>query len=286
MKNKTPSTAEIWLLLLLFSFFPLSYIQAQSSEEASLTKGLSIEVISNIKNIAPNEPFEIALKIKHDPHFHTYWKNPGVVGMPTSIKWRLPADFKTSAIQWPYPEVSNMKTYPCYGYERDVLLSTTITPPKELTSPTIKIEAEVLWMCCADSGCYPGHKTFSLLFPVSEKSTPSKYANEFLLAKETLPKISDVISSKIISEKHAKIINIEIHTTLSPFIIKHIYNEDAQSSPDLPYTLSKIDNHTYRYTCTRSEFSPTETSSFPMVIESNLGFFSSTAHHTSNKKNE
>ena len=32
----------------------------------------------------------IGLSVKHAPHWHTYWKNPGDSGYPTKITWRHP----------------------------------------------------------------------------------------------------------------------------------------------------------------------------------------------------
>ncbi len=38
------------------------------------------------------------------PGWHTYWKNSGASGLPTSIKWDLPAGVTAGDIQWPVPE--------------------------------------------------------------------------------------------------------------------------------------------------------------------------------------
>ena len=100
-------------------------------EEDPLLKGpgLSIGLISENSSIAAGEPFVVGIDIKHFPGFHTYWKNPGMVGVGTSIEWTLPNGFTASEISWPYPEKSFMAQYPCHGYERDVTLLVTITPP-------------------------------------------------------------------------------------------------------------------------------------------------------------
>ncbi|HEY4265150.1 MAG TPA: protein-disulfide reductase DsbD domain-containing protein, partial [Micropepsaceae bacterium] len=36
--------------------------------------------------------------------WHTYWRNPGDAGFPTTAKWQLPEGWKAGDIQWPYPK--------------------------------------------------------------------------------------------------------------------------------------------------------------------------------------
>ena len=90
----------IHLLLLLCSWKTLAIAQE--------TKGLEIALISEVKSIKAGESFTVGLHLKHHKGFHSYWKNPGVVGLPTSIKWDLPKGFTAGEIQWPYPELTMM----------------------------------------------------------------------------------------------------------------------------------------------------------------------------------
>ena len=46
----------------------------------------------------------MALRLKHDATWHTYWINPGT-GYPTSLRWTLPEGFSAGEIQWPTPHV-------------------------------------------------------------------------------------------------------------------------------------------------------------------------------------
>jgi thiol:disulfide interchange protein len=108
----------------------------------------------------------IGLSIKHAPHWHTYWKNPGDSGYPTKVTWALPAGYTVSDFDWPAPK--RLATGPIvnFGYEGDVLLPATLTVPANAavgSSVTLKGKAE--WLVCKDV-CIPEDGEVSLTLPV------------------------------------------------------------------------------------------------------------------------
>src|SRR5688572_10915548 len=46
---------------------------------------LTIELVSEVASIQPGSPFYVGLHLKHKEHYHTYWKFPGIVGVPTDM---------------------------------------------------------------------------------------------------------------------------------------------------------------------------------------------------------
>ncbi len=42
------------------------------------------------QGMAPGQPLKLGLRIKHQPDWHTYWKNQGDSGLPTQLDWQLP----------------------------------------------------------------------------------------------------------------------------------------------------------------------------------------------------
>src|SRR5262245_53837871 len=65
---------------------------------------LKIELVSEVTSIVPGKPFYVGLHLQHQPGDHTYWRFPGIVGVPTGIKWELPEGFKAGPIEWPEPQ--------------------------------------------------------------------------------------------------------------------------------------------------------------------------------------
>ena len=56
------------------------------------------------EGVVAGKPVWLGLKIEHQPHWHTYWKNPGDSGLPTTLEWQLPAGVSAGEIAWPTPK--------------------------------------------------------------------------------------------------------------------------------------------------------------------------------------
>ena len=90
---------------------------------------VAASLVSADASIHPGTPFNVALHFVHQPHWHTYWVNPGT-GLPTTLKWTLPLGWKAGEIQWPAPMLlsDSRGNIIGNGYDGDLLLPVTITP--------------------------------------------------------------------------------------------------------------------------------------------------------------
>ena len=69
------------------------------------TEQVRAELVAHApEGIAPGKPLWLGLQIEHQPHWHTYWKNPGDSGLPTTLRWQLPAGVTAGEIAWPTPK--------------------------------------------------------------------------------------------------------------------------------------------------------------------------------------
>ena len=60
------------------------------------------ELVSAKEGAQPGSRTTVALKLTHDPGWHTYWVSPGI-GEATSIDRTLPDDWIASDFDWPVP---------------------------------------------------------------------------------------------------------------------------------------------------------------------------------------
>jgi thiol:disulfide interchange protein len=138
------------------------------------------EVLADTNAVVPGKPFTVGLLLRMAPAWHTYWKFSGDAGLPSELKWKLPAGWKIGEIQWPIPlktiDPGDIQTY---GYENEVLLMQEITPPTKLDSSSVKLSADASWLVC-ERICIPGGATVKLGLPVSTTSQP---ANTELFAR-------------------------------------------------------------------------------------------------------
>ncbi|HYK05886.1 MAG TPA: thioredoxin family protein [Thermoanaerobaculia bacterium] len=149
---------------------------------------VKVSLMPEVRTIAPGAPFSVAVWLKMDPRWHTYWINPGDSGAPTEIKWNLPPGFEAGPIQWPHPERIEVPPLVSFGYEGEAALLVRITPPRDLkTGERVTLAAHVSWLECEEL-CLPGEATVSAVVQtgpnVENDPTRAKFFSE---ARARLP---------------------------------------------------------------------------------------------------
>ncbi len=121
---------------------------------------IDVELIPASTRVEPGSVLTVALRLKPDVHWHTYWKNPGDSGLATRIEWELPEGFEAGPIQWPTPTRIDVGPLANYGYDGEVLLLTDIRVPQSLPAE-VPIGASASWLVCEEI-CIPGDADFAL----------------------------------------------------------------------------------------------------------------------------
>ncbi len=153
------------------------------------TPHVEAELIALHAAIEPGKPVEVALRLKMIEHWHTYWRNPGDSGLPTKLKWKLPAGFAAGDIQWPYPKNLPLGPLMNFGYEGEVLHLVTIQTPANLNAgERVTLSAKADWLVCNDV-CIPEDAALSITLPVA-KTTPvadPRWEKQFADTRAALP---------------------------------------------------------------------------------------------------
>lgn len=176
--------------LLAIALSGLASLAVAASDRAS-TDEVQVRLVSASSQVAPGQTVRLALEQRIAPHWHTYWKNPGDSGQPTSIEWSLPKTSTSTAIasdiQWPAPKRFDVGPITNYGYENEVLLLTDIRLPQDLTpGSTTTLTADATWLVCREE-CIPQQATLSLSLPVATVAKPSPDAARLSTAFAALP---------------------------------------------------------------------------------------------------
>jgi thiol:disulfide interchange protein len=146
------------------------------------------ELVAAVDAIVPGEPLAVGLRLRHDPHWHTYWQVPGDSGLPTTIKWQLPAGFAAGPIEWPVPKRLPVGPLVNFGYENELLLPVQLTVPAHLTAgQSVQLKARADWLICKDV-CIPGGADLQLALPVRSAAAPSRHAALFASTRAQIPR--------------------------------------------------------------------------------------------------
>ena len=151
------------------------------------TEHAEVELIAEKSTLVVGEKNVIGLSIKHAPHWHTYWKNPGDSGYPTKLTWDLPSGYGVSEFDWPTPK--RLATGPIvnFGYEGEVLLPLTVSVPLSAkVGDTITLNGKAEWLVCKDV-CIPEEGNVSVSLPVGKDNAPTAAATRFAAARAATP---------------------------------------------------------------------------------------------------
>lgn len=130
------------------------------------------QLLADTTAVQPGKPFRISLLLNIAPQWHVYWQNAGEGGVPTTVNLTLPEGFVASPVQYPVPRRFALNGgLEAYGYENEVMLLATITPPAKIESSNISIGADANWLVC-EKVCVAGDVNLNLSLPVSESSRP------------------------------------------------------------------------------------------------------------------
>ena len=131
-------------------------------------------------------PVWLGLRLEHQPHWHTYWKNPGDSGLPTKLEWTLPPGVRAGEIQWPLPQRLPLGPLVNYGYEGTVLLPVplTITPEFEPgpAAEAMEVRLHASWLVCKQE-CIPQEGDFAIRLPLRGSSALNGAAFEQALGR-------------------------------------------------------------------------------------------------------
>ena len=140
---------------------------ARSLAPADSAQPIEVELRSAVRTVAPGDTIPVAIRLRPNPGWHTYWRHAGDVGSAPDITWRLPDGFTAAPLRWPAPERIEAPPIASYGYEREVhLLSAVHVPSSARVGSTATLEATLTWVVCNEE-CYAGEVDVALAVPVA-----------------------------------------------------------------------------------------------------------------------
>ena len=82
-----------------------------------------MELVFEQQGIVPGGEFWIGWRMIRDKGWHTYWKHPGDVGVPPSIKWEFPSGFVAGKMLYSPPEKVKMGSIRANGNYGETLIA-------------------------------------------------------------------------------------------------------------------------------------------------------------------
>lgn len=162
---------------------------AATEATAVQAEHVSVDLISESSVLVPGKTAWFGLHLRHDPHWHSYWINPGDSGLPTRLKWTLPDGYTADAIAWPAPSRFEVSGLYNFGYAGKVVLPVAIHVPESATpGQLVTLSVEASWLVCREE-CVTGKANLELGLPVAvdKQADLASQRELFLAARKASP---------------------------------------------------------------------------------------------------
>jgi thiol:disulfide interchange protein DsbD len=153
------------------------------------TPHVTAELVGDRTALVPGASAIVALRLDIAPGWHTYWRNPGESGLPTTLEWKLPPGYSAGEIAWPAPRALPAGPLVNYGYEGEVLHVVPLTVPADAkpgSDATLAARAD--WLVCRET-CIPEGADLTLTLPVSAQAADdAQWHAKIAATREALPR--------------------------------------------------------------------------------------------------
>ncbi|MCC6869643.1 MAG: thioredoxin family protein [Burkholderiales bacterium] len=134
------------------------------------TAHVEAELVAERTAFVPGTTTTVALRLAMADGWHTYWRNPGDTGLPTTLAWKLPGGVTAGPIQWPAPRALPVGPLMNFGYEGEVFLLTEVAiPASAQPGEALTLAAKAEWLVCRET-CIPEEVAVDLTLPVAERA--------------------------------------------------------------------------------------------------------------------
>ena len=155
-------------------------VNAQATDSFTATDQVKVQLIASVDGVRSGDEILVGVQQLIIPHWHTYWKNSGDSGLPTTIAYDLPKGSSVSDILWPVPEHITLGPVTNYGYSHEVILLSKLKIPTDaVLGSSFAIKAKVKWLVCKEE-CIPQEADLQLDLPVLSAGVASGHGSPLI----------------------------------------------------------------------------------------------------------
>lgn len=185
------------LILALAFWLTAGFAQARQSLPLD-TGNTEITLVSEKDTVTLGESFTVALKMKFDGNWYTYWRNAGDSGEPVNIVWDLPKGVSAGPIMWPTPKVKTVGPIVSYAMGGEVWLPVEITLDETLNPDrAIMLKAHAYFLVC-DELCVPEDGSISIPMGVGAAKINDVHTAQVRDAKTKIPQLGEARGSAVL----------------------------------------------------------------------------------------
>jgi suppressor for copper-sensitivity B len=169
------------LLPVLFAVLTLSQPVLAAGPPAPKEDHVQARLYSPVTGTGTDKTVPIALELKLQPKWDTYWRTPGDAGLAPVFKWDGSENFSAAAVRWPAPHRLVVQDLDTLTYTDAVTFPIDVTPAT-LGAP-LKLKLHIDLLVC-NQICVPEKHDLSLELPAGPAApSPEAKTYDAVLAK-------------------------------------------------------------------------------------------------------
>lgn len=150
------------------------------SSEWQREEGVAARLISGVEAVGEGDAVPLGLDVQLEPGWHTYWRSPGMAGLPPQIQWKLDAAAVTSqeaanlgdtTMQYPAPERFSDSGIDTIGYRERVVFP--IEAKLNRPGQAVELRPSIDLLIC-NNICLPRHFVLALKIPAGAAAESSE----------------------------------------------------------------------------------------------------------------
>lgn len=152
---------RLFVLLVLLTLGH-AWAQTPASDRLSTPHVQATLLVDAPTGVAPGGTLRLGLQLEHAPGWHTYWRNPGDSGLPTTFAWTLPKGWSVAQnIDWPLPHRLPVGDMTNFGYEGTLMLPVVVNVAEGAVPENTRIRLDASWLVCKEV-CIPEQGSFEV----------------------------------------------------------------------------------------------------------------------------
>ncbi len=171
-------------LIICLAFMAVLFAPSpQAAESVPVKSGRAVaQLVTSYDSAAPGQDLHIALSLRLEEHWHTYWRNAGGPGMPAEIRFEIlgqeqlggdPGIVAIGDIIWPLPEIISTGPIVSYAFEDRLVLPMPLHISKDAKpGQVIIIKAQASYLVCYEV-CLPEMAELELPLAITEMGAES-----------------------------------------------------------------------------------------------------------------
>ena len=150
---------------------------------------IASSLVAESQTPAPGTRTTLAIVMEPQGEWHGYWKQPGDVGLPPKLNWRLPDGVSVGAAEYPVPQTLLIDGLMNHVYEHPYALLVPLQLSADIpVGSQLPIQLDMQYLACRFDACVPERASLSAMLTVGDGASNAAVEQRFAQWRQALPR--------------------------------------------------------------------------------------------------